>query len=241
MVTRDSTGSEPTPHERGRSAAEAAFLDEYDETAAPRADAIELALGFALLAPSPRNIQPWAFAADVGAGEIDVFLDHSRSRPVADPLGRELTISCGVALEFVRLALASLGAQNVVTMYPDPSKTDHLAKIRLTGDELEPDESAQELVASATTRHTNWHRFVQTSVPGSDLDALVASAEREGAHLHVATDSERPMVEYLIAKAGHLQLTDPEFVAELKRWPTGRPGTADPSAEAVSKRAARET
>jgi hypothetical protein len=49
------------------------------------------------------------------------------------------------------------------------------------------------------------------------------------------------MVEYLIAKAGHLQLTDPDFVAELRRWPTGRPGTVDSSAAAVSKRAARET
>lgn len=213
-------------------------IDDESEFAA---DAIELALSFALLAPSPRNIQPWAFASDAGDGMIDLFLDRDRSRPVADPDGRELTISCGVALYFVRLALASLGAAHVVTMFPSPSKVDHLAKIRLTGEIVEPDERARELVASDVARHTNWHEFALTPVLDADLDELVAVASEEGAQLRVAAAQERSAIEKLVASASHLQLEDPDFVSELERWPTGRPASPDLASQSVATEAARET
>lgn len=213
-------------------------IDDEQEFAA---DAIELALSFALLAPSPRNIQPWAFASDPGDGIIDIFLDRDRSRPVADPDGRELTISCGVALYFVQLALASLGAEHVVTMFPNPSKIDHLAKIRLTGDMVEPDERARELVASDVARHTNWHEFSIIPVSDADLDELVSVATQEGMALRIVTAQERSTIENLVATAGSVQLQDPDFVSELGHWPTGRPTTGDLSAQSVFTEAARET
>lgn len=191
-----------------------------------QADSIELALNFALLAPSPRNIQPWAFSANASDGVVNMSFDRSRSRPIGDPYDRELTISCGVALAFLGLALESLGAAHVVTMYPDPNEPDFLAKIRLTGDATESAVRAQMLVEAAVARRTMWRRLLPDPLPQVDLDMLAEVAALEGAQLRVVTEMERPAIDLLVAEADELQQADPKFVAELKRWPTGRPSAA---------------
>ena len=196
-------------------------------------EAIELALKVALLAPSPRDIQPWAF--HVSQDEVmNLTIDRARSRPVADPDSRELTISCGVALHFLRFALASVGAKYVVTMHPDRSSPNLLAEIRLTGEYRKPDPRAKQLVRVALQRRTNWHQFLPVSVPDGVVAHLIAAASSDGALLTAVADQQRPLIEYMVAAAHHRQLADPKFVAELKRWPVGRPGTSNPPFAMIS-------
>lgn len=62
---------------------------------ATRAELAE-AIGYATLAPSTNNTQPWKF--EIAEGTIRVLPDFGRCLPVADPLNRELYISLGCAL-----------------------------------------------------------------------------------------------------------------------------------------------
>lgn len=213
--------------------------DWIDDEAVP-ADWIELALSFALLAPSPRNTQPWAFSTRDDE-VINLNFDRRRARPIADPRDRELTISCAVSLYFAQLALASLGADHVVTLHPDPRYPDHLAKIRLTGRANEPDQRAKDLVAAAIARRTYWYRFTDEDVPDSVLRKLKTAAAAEGADLRVVSGAERPVIESLVAKANDRQLGDPDFVAELALWPVGRPSPPEPSIGVKPARTEDET
>jgi hypothetical protein len=100
------------------------------EEAAPRAvpvpaDQVNLLIGTAARAPSVHNTQPWRFR--VGEFAIDLFADLDRKLR-ADPLGREMLISCGAALFGLRLAVRSLGYLPVVELLPDPAKLQLLAR-----------------------------------------------------------------------------------------------------------------
>src|SRR5690242_4716936 len=70
-------------------------------------DRLRAALGYAVLAPSSHNTQPWRFA--LREDSVEVYADRSRALRVVDPDGRELAISCGAALFHLRLAMRALG------------------------------------------------------------------------------------------------------------------------------------
>ena len=58
-------------------------------------------------APSVHNTQPWAWR--LRPDGVDLYADHQRRLSVADPVGRELTISCGAALHHFQVAARALG------------------------------------------------------------------------------------------------------------------------------------
>jgi nitroreductase len=58
-------------------------------------DQLESLIGYAILAPSSHNSQPWLFR--INAMDLELFADRRRALPVVDPQQRELTISCGAA------------------------------------------------------------------------------------------------------------------------------------------------
>jgi hypothetical protein len=78
---------------------------------------IRFLLGYAILAPSSHNTQPWTFR--IGESHVDLFADRSRGLPVVDRDDRELTISCGAALYNLRLALRCFGFQDMLEPFPD--------------------------------------------------------------------------------------------------------------------------
>src|SRR5262245_36766735 len=85
----------------------------------------------ALAAPSIFNTQPWRW--QISDDTLRLWADRQRQLLVADPEGRLLTISCGVALHHARVALAAAGHQAVVRRLPDPADDDLLAEIRVEG------------------------------------------------------------------------------------------------------------
>jgi nitroreductase len=60
-------------------------------------DKLKFFLRYAILAPSIHNTQPWSFRIQ-NDNTIDPYADRKRALPVLDPLGRDLTISCGIVL-----------------------------------------------------------------------------------------------------------------------------------------------
>ena len=85
-------------------------------------------VGAAVWAPSVHNTQPWRFSA--AGSEVALHADASRQLPVADPLGRELMISCGAALFTAKLAVRSLGYVPETRILPDPADPLLIAQLR---------------------------------------------------------------------------------------------------------------
>jgi nitroreductase len=83
----------------------------------------------AILAANAHDTQPWAFR--IGSDRIDLFADRTRTLGAVDPLGRELEVSLGCALENLLLAAPANGYQAALTLLPDPSHADHVARIEL--------------------------------------------------------------------------------------------------------------
>ena len=131
-------------------------------------------LEHALRAPSVHNTQPWRWR--LGGDVIDLFADVGRQLPVTDPDGRDLTISCGVALHHLVVALGHAGHDTYVKRMPDPQDNTHLATITISDEP--PDPAAARLFGAIARRHTELHRMRCQPVPVALQAALVDAARR---------------------------------------------------------------
>ena len=102
-----------------------------------------------VLAANAHNAQPWHFR--VTTDRIDLFADTSRSLGTMDPLGREMHISLGCALENLALAGPANGKVPTVTLLPDLADRTHIARVDL----VPTRPSASALFAAIPNRHTN--------------------------------------------------------------------------------------
>src|SRR4051812_19963231 len=79
-------------------------------------------------APSLHNTQPWRLRVRPDA--VELWLDHARVLPVADPTGRQAHLGLGAAVFTLRLALAKLGWAAAVELSPDPDRADLVTRVR---------------------------------------------------------------------------------------------------------------
>jgi hypothetical protein len=148
---------------------------------------------------------------------VNLYLERSRVRTVADPDLRQAIISCGTALHHVRTTLAAEGWRAATTRMPDAADQDHLAHIRIE-QVAPPDPDAVRHVKTIPLRHTNRRPVTGATVRSADLRAITASVQAEGAWLHILYPDQ---VLELAAAAGRAQLTDaeePVWRAELAYW-----------------------
>lgn len=171
-------------------------------------------LGYAILAPSGHNTQPWRFGFD--GDVLELHADRTRALPVVDPQDRELVISCGAALETLLIAVRRLGLHPVVEL-PGDGAGDLLARIRITpGGPPEHDED--ELFDAIVERHTSRRAFDDREVPRGLTDRLVADAEAAGVWLHLVARDQRAAITDLIAEGDRAQMADGRFRRELAAW-----------------------
>jgi nitroreductase len=178
----------------------------------------------AVAAPSIFNTQPWRWQA--GRRMLRLWADRERQLIVADPEGRLLTISCGVALHHARLALAASGYDVVVRRLPDPADEDLLAVIELAG-RHRPTAAQRRLYAAIPRRRTDRRAFGPEPVPAGVAAGLVKATEAQGAHLHLVRRDQIARLAMAAAQAGALQLADTEYRKELIRWTHRPPWSGD--------------
>jgi nitroreductase len=180
------------------------------------ADKLRFLLRYAVLAPSSHNTQPWLFRVRDDA--VELYADRSRGLPVVDPDDRQLIMSCGAALLHLRIAIRHFGHAGEVTLFPDTSDPDLLARVRL-GRVHPPTGEEEEIFHAIPRRRTNRLAFEPRLVDQAVLFQLRVEARAEGAWLHILqSEDERNRVADLVAEGDRIEWADRRFRRELASW-----------------------
>ncbi|MBM7515686.1 Acg family FMN-binding oxidoreductase [Nocardioides nitrophenolicus] len=176
---------------------------------------VERLVSLACLAPSVHNTQPWRWRLD--GGVLELSADLRRRLPAEDPLGRNLTLSCGAALHHLQFAARALGWETSVERLPLGAPDTLLARV----------------VVSRTIRHavargdidllrsrcTDRRRFTAWPVPADRLDELSARAALWGARAEpVTSDAARFRLELLANRAISCLEVEGRRLLEQDRW-----------------------
>lgn len=191
-----------------------------DATAFPASgkveDQLRFLLGYASLAPSGHNTQPWQFR--IGETCADILADRTRCLPVVDPHDRELTISCGAAIGFFEIAARYFNLNTNVMLSPDIGEPDLLARIQIT-DGPPPLSDEVALFKAIPDRHTNRTTFSMESLPADIINTCRTLCERYAVEFDTyATKTDREAIAKLVAEGDRLQFDDPRFRRELAAW-----------------------
>jgi nitroreductase len=178
----------------------------------PDGGTLRTALELAIRAPSIHNTQPWRWR--VGVNSLDLFSEPDMQLHSTDPDGRDLIISCGVALHHCVVALAATGWQAKVTRLPDPGDPRHLATIELRPHI--PDHTDIALAAAIPRRRTDRRAYSSWPVPGGDIAQMAARAARCGVMLRQVDALDR--MRAIVTLAVRYHLTDDDYLRELTAW-----------------------
>lgn len=168
----------------------------------------------AVLAANAHNAQPWHFR--VATDRIDLFADASRNLGTMDPLGREMHISLGCAVENLALAGPANGQTPTVSLLPDPADRTHIARVDLVPAQQPP----SPLFAAIPKRHTNRGAYDTTrSVTQRQLDALGGLIDVPGIELVWFTKAaDKRRFGDLTTRATQAIIADPRQSADDFAW-----------------------
>jgi nitroreductase len=178
----------------------------------PDRETMRTALWLATRAPSVHNTQPWRWR--VGTDSLHLYADHDLHLTNTDPDGRDLILSCGIALHHCAVALAALGWQPTIYRLPDPDEPEHLAA--LTVGRHQPSETDAKLAAAIPQRRTDRRRYSSRSVPGNYIALMGARAARAGVMLRQI--ESLPGLQSIVAQAVRRHTDDYDYLAELATW-----------------------
>ncbi|AXN43379.1 putative NAD(P)H nitroreductase [Mycobacterium marinum] len=183
----------------------------------PDVGTLRTVLTLATRAPSIHNTQPWRW--QVTSRSLELFSEPDMQLHSTDPDGRDLIISCGVALHHCVVALASMGWQATVTRIPDPDNSRHLASLELQA--KPPDQGDIALAAAIPRRRTDRRAYSSWPVAAGDIAQMAARVARCDVALRqvAALDKMREVV----AQAVWDHATNDEYMRELTTW-SGRYG-----------------
>jgi len=174
-------------------------------------DAVQLASR----APSVHNSQPWRWVAENGI--LRLFVDRDRTVPETDPSGRETIISCGAALDHVRVAMLAAGWHAEIERFPNPNDPDHLASIEFT--RADHVTSAQRDRAQAILqRRTDRLPLGQPTYWSFFEPVLRSTFDESLVTLDVLPDDVRPLLVKASQLTEALRRDDASYHAELEWW-----------------------
>lgn len=169
----------------------------------------------AVHAPSSHNTQPWLFGLEDDT--ISLHADRTRALPVNDPQDRELTISCGAALFNLELAAAGHGLEPAVTLLPDPTDPDLLARVTVHRGVDDGRRADDPVLAEAIGRRRSTRAPFTSSTPVDGLaEALASAADQHEVLLHL--DVDRAALGQLVVEGDRAQFADPRWRRELASW-----------------------
>jgi hypothetical protein len=196
---------------------------DFTKEATDMAKKVNFLLRYAILAPSSHNTQPWLFKI-IGNDTIELYADRSRALPVADPDDREMVISCGAALYYLRLVANHFGLTETVELLPDnKNNPDLLAKISFkeSDDQVIQKQAQQDipLFEAIAKRRSNRSPFENRKLADDLLLSLKDDARAGRAWLEIFKDElQKNGLAALISQGDKIQLSDKKFRRELAAW-----------------------
>jgi hypothetical protein len=171
----------------------------------------------AIRAPSGGNVQPWSIDAGSDAITIRLAPEHTSTMDVGY---RGSAVAVGAALFNARVAAAAHRVLGPVSITEGASGVPLQATLRLR-DATDPQLAG--LYDAMLAREANRRLGTAQPIPGDTVQLLHATAEREGARLHLVTESDEiGRAATILAEADRARYLTPklhaEMIAEL-RWP----------------------
>ena len=171
-------------------------------------------VGAAILAANAHDSQPWVFR--VAPELIDLFAATERSIGAMDPLGREMYLSLGCALENLVLAAEAHGYRADVRLMPAAEDPTHVAWVAITPGPAEP----SDLYNAIPVRHTNRAAYrTDRSVAPALLEEIGALADAPVVSLAwLSTDEEKALFGRLTIDATAAIIADAEQARDDFAW-----------------------
>ena len=187
----------------------------------PHADALETQLGFllryAILAPSTKNSQPWAFS--IQGSRIHLIADLNRAQGLADPDRRELYISLGCALENLLVAAEHFGLGHAVAYFPERRQGQLAATVTFEPGGVPTQARVGATVHAIRTRHNDNSLFRAVPVPEHLQARLMACCIEHDLRVLLTDDRHfHRWIDALTIEADRTEFADPSFRRELASW-----------------------
>jgi hypothetical protein len=176
---------------------------------------IAKAVELACRAPSLHNSQPWRWTASDTV--VELHADAHRVVRSHDSSGREALISCGVALDHFRTAMAAAGWNTTVEQFPNPDKLDHVASITFARLKSVP-QDVRDRADAILHRRTDRLPFRTPNDWESFEPMLRDLADGDLATLDVLSDDARPELAEASRLTESLRRDDDFYHAELQWW-----------------------
>jgi nitroreductase len=191
------------------------------EDAFPATSPLDAQLGFllryAILAPSVRNSQPWAFS--VQKDRIHVIADLSRCQAVSDADRRELYISLGCALENLLVAAEHFGFQHGVSYFPQQRHEELVATVKFAPGGAPSAARVGATMSAILRRHNDNSVFRSVPIPEQLRLGLMACCVEADLQVHLTDDRHfHRWIDALTLEADRVEFADPAFRRELAYW-----------------------
>ena len=187
-----------------------AAWDQWDQGGGPL-----LFVRSAILSANPHNSQPWRFR--ISGSAIELYVDLSRNTGAMDPYRREQHIGLGCALENLIIAAQAKGYQPQVTLLPDDTNPQLIARVELVRGEA----SSHALYEAIPRRHTHRAPFdTSRSVPTQTmaaLDSAVADISSAGV-VWISSDAPKRQAGQLIVEAAEAFAADRQQSVDSFKW-----------------------
>ena len=175
-------------------------------------DQLDFLIGFAVLAPSGHNAQPWKFYAQ--GNTITVSADMTRSLPASDVNGRQLYISIGCAIENLLIAAEHYGFEYVITYFTKETIIARIvfSRIRKYASEKE------NLISAILHRHTNRNPY-DTRMPEKEFLEKVKARATNDMEIHLVSEqSQKDKISDIASEALIAEMDDKNFRLELSQY-----------------------
>jgi molybdopterin/thiamine biosynthesis adenylyltransferase len=176
----------------------------------------------AMRAPSGGNSQPWYIDAEPAKLTISIAPEHTSTMDVGF---RGSAVALGAALHNVRIAAAARGMLGPVSVSEDVNGSPLRATMHF---ENGSDPALADLYEPMLARETNRHRGTLRPLDDQTIKLLAATAEREGARLHLVTKrDDLSCAAKIFGAADRIRYLTPQLHKEMfseLRWP----GDPDP-------------
>jgi hypothetical protein len=189
---------------------------------AEESDLRRWALGYAILAPSAHNRQPWI--ADLREpSAITLFVDRARLLPETDPWFRQIMVSQGTFLEALVIALRERGIEPQVQLFPqgefEARALDDRPVARVAWQPNSPPPAKDPLFRQLLRRHTAKVAYdTSRSVAPSTLEALRRSTVDRKVHVGATIDPTLVVkLRELCWQSAEVELHTPRTVMESIR------------------------